>query len=316
MDENFIIYDWFAMTCKSDSVNSVIDFLQFNNDLNWTETYGFYGYKNRIVFDGISIHYNHWNKDQDYPLIEMSGQGCRDFETYTDGNWYRLFERALDTDNYNITRLDVAFDDHSGLLDISNIVKLTHQRNYVSRSQKFEVILSGTANLDAFSVMYGVKSSEFYIRIYDKAAERGGLNEHWVRCESVLKHDRALNFISNNSPIGQKYGGVLKNYLRFVRPDHHDSNKNRWKTQPFWDKFLGNVEAISVTTKKDVDYNLHKIEHYIMHQAGNSVETIIRCIGVQEFMRRLKHRGTELNVHQKRLIDEYFKSINQYSEYR
>lgn len=314
--ENFILYDWFSMSSKIDSPDSLIQLLELNREVNWQETYGFYGYRNRLLFDGISIHYNHWNKEQDYPLLEMSGQGCRDFETYTDGNWNRLFERVIDTQNYNITRLDVAFDDHSGLLDINKIENLTRKRCYVSRSQKGIITNEFTADKNAISVMYGVKSSEFYIRIYDKAAERGGLDQHWIRCESVFKHDRALNFILNDLPIGEKYGGVLKNYLRFVRPDQHDSNKNRWKNQPFWDKFIGNVEAISVTSKKDVQYNLHKIEHYIMHQSGNCIDTIIQCIGVDEFMRRLKNRGTQLNVHQKRLIDEYYKAMREQKEFR
>lgn len=309
------------MTCKSDSVDSIIKMLDFKNpdSVKWREDYGFYGYRNRIHFDGMNIHFNHCKPDQDYPMIEFSGQGCRDFETYTTGNWENLFSCALDTENYNVTRLDIAYDDHSGLLDIKKILGLTYKRNYVSRSQKFEIIFSGTADQNAFSCMYGVRSSEFYIRIYDKADERGGLDQHWIRCESVLKHDRAYNFIKyimSGEPVGKTYCSVLNNYLRFVVPMSTDSNKNRWKTQKFWTDFLGDVSKISIATKKDVEYNLHKIARYVFEQSGNSIDTIINCIGVDEFMNNLKHRRSELNIHQQRLIDEYRKSQERFKEFR
>lgn len=318
---NIILYDWFAMTCKSDSVDSIIKMLDFKNpdSVKWREDYGHYGYRNRLHFDGMNIYFNHCNSNQDYPMIEFSGQGCRDFETYTTGDWGTLFSCALDTENYNVTRLDVAYDDHSGILDIKKLVRITEQRNYVSRSQKGIITNSFTADTDAYSIMYGVRSSELYIRIYDKAAERGGLAEHWIRCETVFKHERAFNFIKfimAGQTVGNLYKGVLQNYLRFVVPDQSDSNKNRWKTQPFWIKFLGDVDKISVTSRKDVEYNLHKIERYVFHQSGNSIDTIIKCIGVEEFMENLKRRKSELNIHQRRIIDEYQLAMKKQKEFR
>ena len=56
--KNIILYDWFSMTSKIDSVDSLIASLDFKTPVKWEESYGFYGYKNRVFFDGISIHYN------------------------------------------------------------------------------------------------------------------------------------------------------------------------------------------------------------------------------------------------------------------
>lgn len=304
--ENIILYDWFAMTSKIDSVDSLINQLGLKVNVKWEESYGFYGYKKRIFFDGISIHYNHCQKESDYPLLEMTGQGCRDYETYTDGNWQRLFDLSLDIENYHVTRLDVAYDDHSGVLDIEKIVDKTLQRNFVSKAHKGVVTDSFSRSIDAYSVMFGVRSSDYYCRIYDKARERGYTDgRHWIRCESVFKDDRAYNFIKNSLPLGQKYCGVLKNYLRFVEPDKNDSNKRRWKTSKWWSKFLGDCERVSVYTPKTVEYNLSRIGRYVFHQAGNSVDTYIKCVGLTRFLDDLKLRNTKLNVHQKRIIEEY-----------
>ena len=224
--KNIILYDWFAMTSKVDSVESLLNQLGLKTSLPFKETKGFYGYRSRLKFDGISIYYDYCYKDTDYPLLELTGQGCRDYETYTDGNWGRLFQLALDTDNYHVTRLDVAYDDHEGILDINKIVRKTEKRHFVSRSQVGTITNSFDRDKDAYSVMYGGRSSELYCRIYDKALERGYSDgRHWLRCETVFKGDRAYNFIKNDDPIGAKYCGVLKNYIRFVEPNENDSNK-------------------------------------------------------------------------------------------
>ena len=304
--KNIILYDWFAMTSKIDSVESLIDKIGFTSDVKFEDTYGFYGYKNRVMFDGMSIHYNHNQKSADYPLIEFTGQGCRDFETYTDGNWWRLFEMALDTENYHVTRLDVAFDDHDGIFDIRNMVMKTLNREYVSKTHKAQIVDSITREVDSWSLQFGVRQSDMYCRVYDKARERGYTDgRHWIRCETVFKDEYALNFIRNKLPLGEKYCGILKNYLRFVEPNKSDSNKRRWKTSKFWDKFLGNCNKVKLYTPKTVDYNLSRIGRYVFHQAGNSVDTYIKCVGLTQFLEELRLRGQSLNVHQKRIINEY-----------
>ncbi len=311
-EKNIILYDWFSMSCRYDSVDSVIGLLDFNTSVNWEESYGFYGYKNRITFDGISIHYNHFSPQSDFPLLEMTGHGCRDFETYSDGNWERLFNLAKHTDWYNVTRLDVAYDDHEGILDMNTIIEKTLKREFCGRSQKVLVVDSLSRNVDAWSVMVGTRSSDYYFRIYDKARERGYSDgRHWIRCEQVMKHDRAFHFIINQEPLGKKYSGVLKNYFRFVEPSESDTNKRRWETSAFWDLFLGDCSRISLYTPKDVEYNLSRIARYVFHQAGNSVDTYIRCVGIVKFLEDLKVRDTRLNPHQKRLINEYRAKIIQ-----
>ena len=151
--KNIILYDWFAMTSKVDSVESLLNQLGLKTSLPFKETKGFYGYRSRLKFDGISIYYDYCYKDTDYPLLELTGQGCRDYETYTDGNWGRLFQLALDTDNYHVTRLDVAYDDHEGILDINKIVRKTEKRHFVSRSQVGTITNSFDRDKDAYSVM-------------------------------------------------------------------------------------------------------------------------------------------------------------------
>ena len=314
--ENCILVDWFSMTCRNDTVSSIISKLHLREGIEFTESYGFYGYRNRLIFDGISIHYGHKFEDQDFPLLEMSGQGCRDFETYSEVDWNYLFNLALDTENYNVTRLDVAYDDiapegSKGIFDIDQLIKDTQQRNFVAKSRAGTIINSFKGNTDAYSIMFGSRTSDLYIRIYDKARERGFHDgRHWIRLETVFKQDRALAFLSDVNPLGVKYRGVIHNYLRFITPNKNDENKSRWLTRKYWLRFLDDVDKISIYTKKDVDYNLSRLGHYVFKQAGNSIDTYIKCQGLISFLDNILKRDSRLTPHQKQLISKFRDQMN------
>lgn len=313
--ENCILIDWFSFTIRNyNSIFDVINLLGFS-DIEFQEAkYGFYGYMKRIFFDGVHIMWNHATESGDpqqdkFVLVEMTGQGCRDFDTYSSMNWDLLFAMVLDNpDVFHVTRLDVAYDDHADVFDINKILKDTNKRNYVCRCNKFRHINDGTRNSDAISITFGSHSSDFYIRIYDKARERGFHNQHWVRLECCFKQDRAFTFLKNPLPLGEKLRGVIYNYLRFVIPSE-DTNKSRWQIRKYWLNFLGSCEKVSIYTKKDVDYNLSRLGNYVFGQAGNSIDTYIKCQGFINFLDNLLKRQSRLTVHQRSLIQQYVKDM-------
>lgn len=297
--ENIILYDWLSVTSHKDKPDNIIEMLGLN-PMQFESMKGFHGYKSRLYYDGISIHYD--GTEEMGINLEMSGQGCRVFETFGHGDWNALFKLfTSDRKAYNITRLDIAYDDHEGLLNIEKIARSTRKGWYVARAKSWKVDYSNKGT----SVYIGSNKSETLIRIYDKAAERGFTDKYWIRCELQLRRERALNFILLNKSIGEAFGGVLNNYLRYVKPTGNDSNNRRWETEAYWKKFVSSVEKISLYTKKDIEYNLSRVEKYIFKQAGNSIDTYIRCMGINYFITGLKKRGTYLKEHQKALIKQY-----------
>ncbi|MCM1334591.1 MAG: replication initiation factor domain-containing protein [Bacteroides sp.] len=310
--ENCILIDWFAMSFRVPTVMiyDVIKALGLNTSVEeWEHLPGRYYYRDRLSLGHISIYYNNANPDKDFPLLEMTGQGCREFETYNPAGFKHLFELAKDTEKYHMSRLDVSFDDFSGIFDIQQIYNDYRLGNWVSTSNRG--MLGGDMHRRekdyiGYSIMTGSKSSDMYMRIYDKAIERGYFDgRHWIRCELVLKQDRATVFIKNPKPLGEKYRGVLLKYFRFVEPNKLDSNKSRWAMQDYWSNFLGVVESISVFTPKNIEYNLPRLHHYVMEMAGNSVDTYIRCVGLYDFFDHLLHRGTKgLTMQQRFLVRE------------
>ena len=198
-EENKIIYDWVSITSKIHSPDDFIRLLGLNSEgISWEKVKGAHGYRDRLYWEKISIHYN---GTEDMGIwLEMSGQGCRAFESFGTGDYEALFDEVFDNPgDMNITRLDVAFDDHSGLLDIHEVCEDTKNQEYVSRFRGWDVDYSDKGS----SVTLGSRSSEILVRIYDKAAERGfDDGRHWVRVELQLRRERARGFLAGLRILG------------------------------------------------------------------------------------------------------------------
>ena len=307
--KNIILIDWFAMSFRQEGITpfDIIEHIGIMENIPFRELPGRYCYKHRLSFGHINIYYDHYKADCNFPMLEMSGQGCREFETFSKKSFDDLFEMAKDEKNYHITRLDVAYDDHSGILDIKKIMLDGHMMNFVSRCEIIDLHerITKQKHLRGYSIMTGTKSSDIYMRIYDKAIERGfDDGRHWIRCELVLKQQRAVEFIKNPQPIGEKFRGVIHNYFRFVTPNKNDTHKDRWSMRKYWSDFLGDAEKIKLYTPKDIDYNLSRLGGYIFGQAGNSIETYIHCVGVPVFLEELLSRNSKLNPKQKHVVNE------------
>lgn len=190
--ENKIIYDWVSITSKIHSTDDFIRLLGLQS-VTWETVKGAHGYHDRLYWSSISIHYN--GRDDMGIWLEMSGQGCRAFESFGTGDYAALFDEVLENPGeMNITRLDIAFDDHSGILDIEEICRDTENDRFVGQFGKWAV----TRGTDGSSVLHGSRSSEILVRIYDKAAERGfDDGRHWVRVELQLRRERARSFLSS-----------------------------------------------------------------------------------------------------------------------
>ena len=76
--ENLVIYDWLSFTSKVHTPDQLIAALGLSH-VPWTETKGARGYRDRKYFSCISIHYN--GRADMGVWVEMSGQGCRTFES-------------------------------------------------------------------------------------------------------------------------------------------------------------------------------------------------------------------------------------------
>lgn len=312
-DENCVIVDWLTFTTKSYSVHELLDFLGLSG-VSWLPRAGHNGYKSALFYDGMWI-MSDGHSDNMGICVEFSGQGCRQYDTSGSRPLSDLAHEVAEDCKFNITRVDIAYDDidktGKGLLNVKQIDKLARSDMYISKFRGKSGSWSGTHSDDgivlplAYSVYFGSPRSDVRFRIYDKAMERGGLDYHWVRFEIQLRDDNASAFLISGGSIGYKFCGVINNYLRFIVPDPSDSNRRRWDSPEWWKKFLFHAEKISLYSRKDIEYNLNRLERYIFDQAGNSIFTYIQCVGITYFQQKIKDRADYLNHNQANLVAEY-----------
>ncbi len=233
--------------------------------------------------------------------VEMSGQGCRAFESISQLGWPGLFS-FISESGLKITRLDVAFDDHTGILHMRDIIEDTQDGNFVSRSDYWETVLSSKGS----TVQIGSPQSKVLVRIYDKARERHcEEGTHWNRVELQLRDDRAIQFTRLQLPIGEAFSGVLLNYLRYVIPDGEDSNRWRWPMRPYWLDMLEVLTPISIYTAPGLEYNVDRCREYVVNQAGNAIDCLIKIYGLNEFRTMIDNRSTSTNPKYENLVQQY-----------
>lgn len=302
--ENLVLYDWVSITSKIHSPEQMISLLGMEN-VTWEQIKGAHGYKDRLYWNCISIHYN--GSDDMGVWLELSGQGCRAFETFGHGDYEFLFSVVLQNpEQMKFTRLDVAFDDHTGLLDMNTLISDALASNYVAKATSWEVVQSNKGT----SVIIGSRQSPILIRIYDKAAERNLTDgSHWVRIELQLRDERATEFaryqMKHNFEVGETFAGVLLNYLRFVVPDEMDSNKWRWPLTNYWSDVVGAACAIPIYVKPGVTYNLLNCEEFVYGQCGNAISALLQVYDFKTFLDKLQHRKSRPNPKYTRMVKNY-----------
>lgn len=318
--ENRILVDWFSFTAKEMDYHDVVRLLGME-ECDWECNYGNKGFQHKISYGSVHVHFNEPDFEgstRGFVWLEMSGQGCRTFETYGNGDYEKLFKLVLDEFKKDPSerkirpkRIDIAFDDMTGLLNIKEIFGKTYDQSYVSRLRESECHMKFADGQKGLSVDFGSKSSNVFIRIYDKAAERGFTPAevpHWVRCELQLKEENAGGFLVNASEKGMKtvYQGVLKNYLSFREPEEGDSNKRRWEESSWWTEFLENAVPISVWEKPGVAYNeFARTENYVYSQPIGALQTLIKCYGAEKFINRVMNQPAPSNPKYGRMVKEY-----------
>ena len=295
--ENIVIYDWLSFTSKFHTPDELIDALGLSH-VSWALTKGARGYQDRKYFGAISVHFN--GRPDMGVWVEMSGQGCRAFESISAVGWERLFS-FIRENGLKITRLDVAYDDHTGVLPMGEIVNDTQSGMFVSKSDYWETVLSSKGA----TVQIGSPQSKVLIRIYDKAAERKcDPGTHWIRCEIQMRDDRAIQFTNIPLPIGQAFAGVLLNYLRYVEPSD-DLNKWRWPMRDYWLNLVSDAERISIYRTPGMEYNLERCKNYVINQAGNAIGAMIEVYGLEEFGQMISDRPVAPNPKYEHMIKQH-----------
>lgn len=295
------------MSCKSEDPETWIRLVGMEG-LGWEAMErGRNGYRKGLYYGSVCVLYD--GNEGMGTCLDMSGQGCRAFEEYGSGDFDGLFRLARDDpENFHIARLDVALDDHTGILDIQRLFQDTDNLEFVTKFRKARIVKEFDNGQPGISVYHGSRKSEVLLRIYDKAAERGlPEDRHWIRTELQLRDERALAFTQRPEPIGEAFRGVLGHYLRYVDPNPMDSNTRRWPTKGYWADLLAEAARIPLYVKPGVEYNISQLENFVFNQAGSAISAMLEIVDFPVFMERMRRKREEgvRNPKYERLVQEY-----------
>lgn len=287
--EERIIVDWLAVTCKSET--PLQDLLSvFNlNIFDFTELQkGALGYTRQAVFNKIKILFE-GKEDMGAHLI-ISGQACR----YLEAKGFNLFHSAFaiaEQENFKMTRLDIALDTSEDIL--SKVVESIEQGLYVSKSRKVSLYKTSENGqvLKTGTVYIGSRSSNLYIRIYDKALEQKREDIPWFRVEFELKKEyiiKALKLFREN--ISQAFFNILGSYFRPLT--YRASNVTRSPTAKYWEEFCKLREKVSLYSAPAQSEISDKLD-WVMTQCAGTLGLLSLAFDNTQWLEAVAERGKE-----------------------
>ena len=312
-----VLVDWLTFSVKEQDPAKVIrEYLGLDPELFQDAGYGLLGYNRVLRFSDICVCYEPRENDffRDMGVcVSMSGNGCRAFETMSkltqagqDSVFPTLFQLLAADETANVSRIDIACDDRKGFLNMEEIVEKVQANEINSRMTKRSVIVSFDGTQRSGSTIYlGAPSSDFRVRIYDKALEEG-VDGHWIRVELVMRHKNAAAFVEqmNSAPsVGKLAAQVVNDKFSFIERD--DSNITRCTVCGWWRSFVDELESVRLVARCVVQHSVERIENWIESQVGPSLAVILNTLGWPHLFELAHAAAGRLSAWQLSLISDY-----------
>lgn len=312
-----VLVDWLTFSVKEQDPAKVIrEYLGLDPELFQDAGYGLLGYNRVLRFSDICVCYEPRENDffRDMGVcVSMSGNGCRAFETLSkltqagqDSVFPTLFQLLAADETANVSRIDIACDDREGFLNMEEIVEKVQANEINSRMTKRSVIVSFDGTQRSGSTIYlGAPSSDFRVRIYDKALEEG-VDGHWIRVELVMRHKNAAAFVEqmNSAPsVGKLAAQVVNDKFSFIERD--DSNITRCTVCGWWQSFVDELESVRLVARCVIQHSVERIENWIESQVGPSLAVILNTLGWPHLFELARAAAGRLSAWQLSLISDY-----------
>lgn len=220
-----------------------------------------------------------------YPscLIELKGQGCREFETRNpDKTWFDVIKFFKLGYQGNLKRIDIAIDDFDGVIKYEWLEDKMERKQFASVFRDHNVNHHGSKEKGR-SLSLGSHSSTMQLMIYEKDKERLAKNiemdftyDYWLRYEMRFNQTKADDFIftlfENKQEFNEYSMGVLYSLLDIKEEnDREIENIRNANTDPLWLEFLGNVQKCKIPHATTYESTYVSYQKWIKAHAGKYV---------------------------------------------
>lgn len=176
-----MLFDYVKIRFPTLDIQHIIkDILKLNINYMLHEDYGHYSYTEHYSLGDIFIYTS--ADEEKGVLLELKGRGCRQFESYLlaqQRSWYDFLMDAL-VDGGVMKRIDLAINDHTGILNIPELAEKCRKREYIGKSRSYKFYQSGELikhreddrEYMGRTLYLGSLKSDVYFCIYEKDYEQ------------------------------------------------------------------------------------------------------------------------------------------------
>ena len=316
-----VLIDWLTFSVKREDPSEVIrEYLGLDPALFQDTGYSLLGYNKVLRFSDICVCYEPRENKHFQNMgvcVSMSGNGCRTFETMsklgakdkqgTQSVAFPALFRLLTADETaNVSRIDIACDDREGYLDMYEIIDRTRSHQIHSRLLRRTINFSLNGKDKAGATVYiGASSSDFRVRIYDKALEQG-VEGHWVRVELVMRSANANAFVeemTNSENVGKLAAQVINDKFSFIERD--DSNITRCTVCEWWQNFVDELDKVRLVSRDVIQHGVERIRNWIENQVGPSLYVLMKTMGIMDIYSIAASAAGRISPQQEALIMDY-----------
>ena len=240
-----MLFDYVKIRFPTLDIQHIIkDILKLNINYMLHEDYGHYSYTEHYSLGDIFIYTS--ADEEKGVLLELKGRGCRQFESYLlaqQRSWYDFLMDAL-VDGGVMKRIDLAINDHTGILDIPELAEKCRKREYIGKSRSYKFYQSGELikhreddrEYMGRTLYLGSLKSDVYFCIYEKDYEQ---------------------YVKLGTPL-----------------EEPDKRKNDWKLNDRWAWFIGdNRQSLKLTTKPE-PYTLDRTLRWVQRQVAPTLKML------------------------------------------
>ena len=290
----FLLFDYVRIRFPTLDIQHIIkDVLKLNINYMLHEDFGFYSYTEHYYLGDIFVFTS--ADEEKGVLLELKGKGCRQFESYLlaqERSWYDFLMDAL-IDGGVMKRLDLAINDHTGMLDIPELTEKCRNEECVSVFRSFKSYASGELVRHeeqdktgmGYTLYIGSLKSEVYFCVYEKSYEQYiklgiPVSEALIknRFEIRLKNERAYYAVRDlltHYDAERTAFSIINRYIRFVDMEE-DKRREDWKLNDRWAWFIGKGrEPLKLTTQPE-PYTLSRTLNWIARQVAPTLKMLKR----------------------------------------
>uniref|UniRef100_UPI0022E3FE07 replication initiation factor domain-containing protein n=1 Tax=Mediterraneibacter faecis TaxID=592978 RepID=UPI0022E3FE07 len=155
-------------------------------------------------------------------------------------------------------RIDLAINDHTGILDIPELAEKCRKREYIGKSRSYKFYQSGELikhREDDREYMGADIINRFEIRLRNERA-------YYAVRDLLTYYDAEQTAFS-----------IINQYVRFV-DEEPDKRKNDWKLNDRWAWFIGdNRQSLKLTTKPE-PYTLDRTLRWVQRQVAPTLKML------------------------------------------